>query len=153
MPAFTHLENKQSKSAMSTSFRHMTMSAVFCLGSVMASGHARAADIPLSVSAQSVAESHYALATSNNQDNPEDIYRQALAYHEGKGVMHDIAKAKALLLHAAKLGHIESQYTLGVISEDEDKSMFWLNEAASQGHEQAGFAYQQLASFDYGVGC
>jgi len=132
--------------------RHLvsaTLSALLCVGFMVESPSAHAADVSVAVSAGAV------VSGSNvaTKIDSESLYRQGIAYQEGKGVKCDMDKAVNLLTKAAESGHIEAQYVLGVLTEDTDKSMFWLNEAASRGHEQASFAYAQLANFDYGVGC
>lgn len=132
--------------------RHLvsaTLSALLCVGVMVESPSAHAADVSTVVSAGAV------VAGSNiaSKVNSESLYQQGVAYQEGKGVKCDMDKAISLLTKAAESGHVEAQYVLGVLTEDTDKSMFWLNEAASRGHEQASFAYTQLADFDYGVGC
>ena len=132
--------------------RHLvsaTLSALLCLGTMIESPAVYAADSTILISSGS------AVSSSNVMTNggAETLFKQAIAYQEGKGVEKDENKARKLLTTAAERGYIEAQYTLGILTEDSEQSMFWLNEAASRGHQQASFAYTQLANFDFDVGC
>jgi len=132
--------------------RHLvtaTLSALLCLGVIVESPSAHAADVSVSVSSGMVATA----STAMTKMSTDALFKKGIACQEGKGVKRDIDKAIDLLTRAAERGHVDAQYALGVLLEDNEKSMFWLDEAASRGHEQAAFAYTQLASFDYGVGC
>ena len=49
------------------------------------------------------------------QDDPEDYFLRAQRYERGDGIPADLAQALALYRKAADLGHVEAQFTLGVM--------------------------------------
>lgn len=95
--------------------------------------------------------------------SPEDMYRLGVLYNPGIGLNENqvngkygiSGKSKSLsnkwLMEAAKLGHKEGQYMVGVLYEigdgvklDKKLAMYWYKKAAEQGHELALKAYNKL---------
>jgi predicted deacetylase len=63
-----------------------------------------------------------------------------------------------MLKLAARHGHAQAQYVLGMIYSNDDKTdnaIFWLAKAAAQGHASAQFTYDYYLNDvdDLGIGC
>ena len=63
-----------------------------------------------------------------------------------------------MLKQAARYGHAQAQYVLGMLYSNEDKiekATFWLGKAADQGHTNAQFTYEYYinGAGDFGIGC
>lgn len=143
MATFQEFEQKQAR------LIGFALGGLIWMGTMVESPVAHAANVTAEATSTSVAYAANVIANSSD----EMLYQKALAYQQGKGVQRDDKKAIKYLRLAAERGHVESQYTLGILTQDIDRAMFWLSEAASRGHSQADFAYNQLASFDFDVGC
>lgn len=79
-------------------------------------------------------------------EDPDSKYKLALMYIEGERLVVDYGEASTLLKEAAKEGHADAQYTLGLLYEEglvpyEQNSKYqaekWVQKAADQGHAKA----------------
>ena len=77
-------------------------------------------------------------------------------YFEGQGVGQDLAAAAGWFLMAAKQGHAEAQYCIGLryiegkgVKQDLAAAMGWLLKAAEQGHTDAQEALEMLSEDGY----
>lgn len=142
------------------------MGALFGLGS---SFPAQATDLAL---AKSTASEHIPSITSIKLDqpvkmssfrDPQLICSLARLYATGQGVQRDDQKAFQLYHYAAVNGIAEAQYAIALMYSDEQgpfnvedaqqKALFWLDKAVSQGYKQAEFTYQYLLNNTHYAGC
>lgn len=71
----------------------------------------------------------------------------------------NLSKTRLQMLKlAARHGHAQAQYVLGMIYSNDDKTdnaIFWLAKAAAQGHANAQFTYNYYLNDvdDLGIGC
>lgn len=71
-----------------------------------------------------------------------------ICYRDGLGAEKDIDKARNLFIDAATGKHLEAQYQLGQLFESEnnrERALYWLEKAASGGHEKAKKRFEQLS--------
>jgi ankyrin repeat protein len=86
-----------------------------------------------------------------DEGSAEAQYRLAGMYRTGKGVPRDLDKAHENYLRAARNGHAQAQFALGVLIEKSHTpdavmdARAWYQKAASQGHEGAS---EKLAQAD-----
>ncbi len=90
----------------------------------------------------------------------EGFYRLALVHEQGRGTARDLVEARRQYEKAAELGHVESQFALGLLllgalpesegARDEAKAFHWFEKAANQGHARAAFFL--ALSLESGVG-
>ncbi len=70
-----------------------------------------------------------------------------ICYRDGIGTAKDLDKARDLFIEAAAGNHREAQYQLGQLFESEnnrERALYWLEKAASGGHEKAQKRFEQL---------
>lgn len=110
-----------------------------------------AAMLPVSMSAQSLAESGFIRNSDYNeniekavQGNPESQRIVAECYLAGTGVRKDVNEAWKWLVKAAGNGDIESQYIIGTLYRDGngvrqnyEESAYWFRKAGKNGHHKA----------------
>jgi TPR repeat protein len=83
-------------------------------------------------------------------------YQLGVMYRDGMGVNRSATNAFWWLEQAAKAGHREASYALGLLHADwdnEDEALHWLGIAAKRGHAGADHAYRYMLQHDFGVGC
>ncbi len=84
-------------------------------------------------------------AVSAVSTEAETSYQKGAAFMMGEGVPKDLAQAKSLLMQSAEQGHVEAQVLLGRLhyfmpgEVDLDKTLYWWNQAARQGHARAQY--------------
>jgi TPR repeat protein len=72
----------------------------------------------------------------------EQFYQRARKFEFGLDVEKDVDKAVIYYTKAARKGHVEAQFSLGVISateEDLEDACYWWHKASENGHQQAQF--------------
>ena len=85
------------------------------------------------------------------------LYRQSLNYLNSSEDANLQLKAEKNLQFLANNGYIKAQFTLGMIYIDsiytEEQGLYWLQQAADSGNEEAQFAVQNYQEHDFGIGC
>ena len=86
--------------------------------------------------------------SSQPSDTAQRLFDQAAAYDRGRGVQQDFAKAAALYLQAAVLGHAEAQMNLGLmyslgqgVMRNDRKAVMLLAQASEAGNAIAQYSY------------
>lgn len=70
-----------------------------------------------------------------------------VCFRDGLAVEKDLNKARNLFIEAAAENHLQAQYHLGLLFENEGnrkRALYWLEKAASAGHEQARKRFEEL---------
>lgn len=70
-----------------------------------------------------------------------------VCYRDGIAVEKNLNKARNLFIEAAAENHLQAQYQLGLLFESEgnrERALYWLEKAASAGHEKARKHFEQL---------
>lgn len=77
---------------------------------------------------------------------PDDQYKLAICYYEGKGVPQDSKEAAKWLKKSAKQGHAKAQYRLGRfyykgqgVEQDSEEAAKWFRKSAEQGYLPAQY--------------
>eukprot|EP01132_Coremiostelium_polycephalum_P000069 gene69-95_t len=102
---------------------------------------------------KAAAVSYQKLAAAGDREAQYDL---GCMYNEGEGVDKDPVKAVEWLEKAAQQGHVEAQYALGCIhdeegeKQDKHQAFEWFERAAKQGHADA--QYNVGYSYKYGKG-
>ncbi|MDH5359489.1 MAG: hypothetical protein OEX03_02950 [Gammaproteobacteria bacterium] len=85
------------------------------------------------------------------------LYRESLQYLNAAEDTSLQLKAEKTLEFLANNGYIKAQFTLGMIYIDsiytEDQGLYWLQQAANSGNEDAQFAVDNYQERDFGIGC
>lgn len=95
--------------------------------------------------------------------DPQLVYQLGKLYETGTGVQRDDRIAFRLYEYAAVNGFADAQYSLGLMYSDErcpvnvddaqQMAMYWLEQAAEQGHRDARFSYDYLLNNTHYAGC
>ncbi len=112
----------------------------------------------LSLSSYAAADELAAAKVRAEVGDAEGHYRLGLVYERGRDTERDLAQAARRYQRAAEMGHVESQFALGLLfvgavpgaREDRQRSFEWFTSAAKQGHAKA--AYFLAMSHESGVG-
>ena len=79
-----------------------------------------------------------------DRGDPDALFNLGQAYRFGRGVPANLATAKGLFERAARVGHVESQTTLGLLllqSGEQQGAFHWLKPAAEAGEPRALLVY------------